>query len=84
MNPFTARHYFYCSRDELEGKVKLADFGFACSFAAEILTNGDLVPTLPVDMVCRELIPMQVHPSRTCAIDYCVACMRQVRLLSSL
>jgi hypothetical protein len=66
--------------------VKLADFGFACSFAAQIAGNGDLVPALPVDMVFREHIPMTVHhhTSRSSAINCCAAYLSTVRLLSSL
>ena len=63
-------HPLHC-RQQLEGKVKLADFGFARSFAAVRADDGTFAPTLPVDMISREPIPMQVCCCFTSNTELC-------------
>jgi hypothetical protein len=56
---FAPPHCLCPFREQLAGKVKLADFGFACSFATEQTDDGKF-KVVPVDMISREQISMEV------------------------
>jgi len=66
-------------REQLTGKVKLADFGFACAFTTEYMDDGTF-KSVPVDMISREPISMEVCFS-CCVCLFCGICSSRTHLL---